>query len=1193
MSRYDWPGNRDPGRRDKARNRGESIFEVLKRLGAQLRLEASAFRGQLLAALDPDSDTDVWVPMGPSETIRGQGGSQPRVAGRVRDLRVSDNGKRVYAATANGGVWYSGDGGDSWSPIGGAGSTAAGEAAAPGPSTLVTSCITVKFGANTDGSEDIVFAGTGELKPRLSGTPGGSNVGIGVLRMSRTIPQILNDPYVNPWTHEAANLAGTGIFRIALDPGDSDIAVAATSIGLFQRNNAGDWSRITVNPFDFDSDDDEWCTDVVWTATKGGVPERMWVALVDRTAGSDTGVWVSENGTAGPFTKVSLGGHLTSGRLGISIHKDNPAIAYVLGSGPRLWRIDGTTARTVSGIPEELFGSGSSDQSHYDLAVAVHPGNPKTVVVAGSTVLAEQTTRVVSGVSQLVGGSWSASLFRLTISGTAAADNFSCNFVNANQSQPGQDSNTFIGNNVHADVHTLRYCGAPDGSQLWVGCDGGVYRSLISGNPYSFRPRNKGLAVLESGYVAGHPTNDAIVITGTQDNGAQVAIGNTIAKLWRYGDGGGVAFHPTRPAHFIGQYTSADWEANQGQFHPPVFRLGVAYEAKDEVKAANKENDFASFYSDLDVISGVGDNARVVIGTNRVWISENWNPATTAPANTWVTLPSNSDPRALGETNIDQDIRDGSIQVVKWAGAGANPQNRVIALYEREIAVFNRAVDGSWTRIILEKYNEKCGDDEIDNDEISQPTNPFLPPLGAWSDLDVQNPATGTHGAFYVSTTGDAKIVNDVLVDSDRMDTLWWYNGTDTWFPTGLRSDANATKAAALAVAVDPADNTKVYVGTTVGVWRGDLTINNGTPSWQWQIFSNGLPDAIVQDLSFFRNGNLKLLRAALQARGIWEVDLSAAPSSPRLTYVRAHALDSRRQFPTVMTNPSDPNPAAPPHTYHNSPDIRIRPAPGSGLMAVPTSLPWRRTTGGWTKFLLWTLQTAMHEDDKLVRPTSLWTQQFDARIRHHRADLSLLTPNDPVVDAALWAKFVVNTKLWALPWDTVEASEADLYELIQEPFGGFEKTKMDNRETRVEVMVHHRHFQPLPPSQVDVLLLMRPVTSAEANSGAIGLSPVWKNTVIARLGGGAAALPDNWQQVGLGHPTNLLSARSPRAVTFNLDLSTVADFPVNSRWLMLAVVGDSMEPLVIADLAPNNVIDLVRGSHHVAAKRFRIRSNI
>ena len=59
----------------------------------------------------------------------------------------------------------------------------------------------------------------------------------------------------------------------------------------------------------------------------------------------------------------------------------------------------------------------------------------------------------------------------------------------------------------------------------------------------------------------------------------------------------------------------------------------------------------------------------------------------------------------------------------------------------------------------------------------------------------------------------------------------------------------------------------------------------------------------------------------------------------------------------------------------------------------------------------LWVFQTAMHAVDPLVRPTGMWTPQFDARIRAYRHAHSLPTPDNPVVDADMWDRIVVQGK--------------------------------------------------------------------------------------------------------------------------------------------------------------------------------------
>jgi hypothetical protein len=115
-----------------------------------------------------------------------------------------------------------------------------------------------------------------------------------------------------------------------------------------------------------------------------------------------------------------------------------------------------------------------------------------------------------------------------------------------------------------------------------------------------------------------------------------------------------------------------------------------------------------------------------------------------------------------------------------------------------------------------------------------------------------------------------------------------------------------------------------VYVATSVGVVKGTLTIGAGpTYRWVWERFMNGLPTAAVQDLSLFSGSGLRLLRAAIQSRGVWEVDLGQVVTTPR-TFLRLYPTDTRRLLPTptggVVLNGDQQNPVH----WDDSPDIVI-----------------------------------------------------------------------------------------------------------------------------------------------------------------------------------------------------------------------------------------------------------------------------
>jgi hypothetical protein len=1181
MTRYDWPS--DPTVSLDDANAREAHTGRLA--GPPVDIAARAHRNTLLAELaealpkapsrtrrgrakdPPGADTNLWLPIGPSTVVNGQAEGDPRVAGRVRDLWVSAGGGRAYAATASGGVWFSGDRGTTWAPLGGWAVSPGRSALTEAVNTLACGCLLVISGAAPDGSDDTVYVGTGEIRRERSATPGGKLRGIGVLRLTTPVPAAVADPFGNPWTPEAANLVGHGIYRLAHHPTDQGHLVAATSAGLFSRAASGAaWHKVTVGPFDFEADDEEWVTDVAWAPAGNGAPARLWVALEDHTAGSDTGVWVSENGPAGPFDKVSLDGIKEHGRLALAVAPSDNTVVFVLGRGPRLWRITGVTADRVKPLPAKLFG-GDPGQSAYDMAVAVHPTQPNTVVCGGSVMDSE------------------ASLFRFTVSAVSGglASGLS------NQAHPHLDP-TFIGRGVHADVHALRYTETVT-PELWVGCDGGVFRSAQAGDQNTFVPRNTGLATLECGYVANHPTASQYVLAGTQDNGVLHRIGDTVWEPLAGGDGGGVAHHPSLRA-VICQFTNAHWRGRGSgsvHFENPVWRNSMYSDPKETIDSSEKaEANASSFYSGIAVVES-GGNVRVAIGTNRVWYSETWGQ----PTMTWKTLPSDVDPRRCASPTAprncardnERDVFDGgAVIALRWAKF-----NRLVVLQERAVAVMEQSASG-WQRHVICDYEPKCTTD-VDNDDIEQPTSPHLPPLGSWSDLAIHDPNHGPWGSVYVATTGHGEYDDDTFVPSTRMDTLWWFDGTDTWHPTELRTKPSGIKVPAYAVVCDPDDVGVVYVGTSLGVWRGSLVFTNGMPDWTWEIFSNGLPEAAVQDLSFHRPpGGPKLLRAAVQARGVWEVDLSGGATSTGRSYLRVHAHDDRRMAPANLGNPQTGNN----EPWNASPDVRIRCAPGSAAPA-PASLSW--AGGSPDDYELWVFQTALHAIDLRCRPTGQWTAQFSRCVRDARANLGLANAGAAVVDAALWNAVVQPPHVFSAPWDGSEPTEADLLELIVErpvvDSGMPSPREVDRQPHLVDVLVHHRHLRPVPATEVKVTLLMRELTPPEGDGQGVTLSGTWRTQVAQLMA--FAALPAGWTLSGgwdvvdplrTRAPAQPVDARTPRVVTFEFDAGPLA---VGSRWLLLAIVASSTDPVTATGLNFPTVQELVLSSHHVAARRVSI----
>ena len=159
---------------------------------------------------------------------------------------------------------------------------------------------------------------------------------------------------------------------------------------------------------------------------------------------------------------------------------------------------------------------------------------------------------------------WTLALFRGTVT-TPPARSPAFPFDAANNG-PGtrnvfreNGDPTYIGRGIHPDAQSIAFSRLADntgldGADVWVGCDGGVFRSTASGALGSFISRNAGLATSQLTYIASHPTLESVALGGCQDNGTvRWASGPT----WHeplVADGGGVAIDPNNPYQMMRQY---------------------------------------------------------------------------------------------------------------------------------------------------------------------------------------------------------------------------------------------------------------------------------------------------------------------------------------------------------------------------------------------------------------------------------------------------------------------------------------------------------------------------------------------------------------------------------------------------------------------------------------------------------------
>jgi hypothetical protein len=1166
MARYDWPatGRRDDDQPARARHMRALRPNVDPTTIAPLTPRRRDRRRRARAPLSnaPAGDQNLWFPIGPSVMTHGQGAGDPNVAGRIRDLQVEPTqGMRIYAASATGGVWFSADGGQTWAPLDDfqeSDRTDVGNVAC----ALACGALYVKFDGAANGSQDVVWVGTGEQSLSdgglpagagggpSGGLPGGSLAGIGFLR---------RDPALGPgWTVETGGpavpggdtLRGEACYRIAADPANRDRLVAGTTKGLYLLGPHG-WTRVTSYPMG----DAEHPLDVVLTRPTANTL-RIWVGVPSGVLVAElSGAPATPVDTASPvFTPIELDNvHINpaprspddpvGGGTRVQLAVDGTTL-YVLGRrqlvpadkratpAAHLWSIDttkavaGLQAIEVTGMPPDLFMS-TDDQSDYDMCIAVHPSTPGQLYVGGAA----------SGND--------GALYRCQVSGAT---------VTANP----------IGEGVHPDLHVIRFGAAASGKRtVWVGCDGGLFRSDSDGDPRTFVNRNDGLAVLEPGYVASHPTNPGLVVAGFQDNGTAVRVGDALWNQEFAGDGGGVVFDPAptdrvendggaatfEVAHarrYFRQYTNAEWHSSDGTGVAPVLR-GKARQYGTVLKTSETtESESSQSYSGADAVVAGGDT-HLAFGSDRVWYSRNWGRS-------WVTLPTATDPRAGDNPDLAQGVlatvgvpgtyidRVGSadccasnrvgkavigsgIIAVKFAlgnDSAGNLRLRVLALHPAGLVWFTgtRAPSPAtgpftWARpatFVQQAIRDPQPGKETDDFELGNPLA-FLPAAEAVSDVAVHDPGRGDLGSCYVTTIGGD-------FGATQRDTLWFFDGTDKWYPTGLRLERPGgtwkpnnirVTAPALGVVVDPSgDGNVVYVGTSVGVVKGTLTIGGTetapTYAWEWEQFMNGLPEAAVQDLSIRQYGSLTLLRAALQARGVWETDVANPTASP-LTYLRVFPTDTRR----------------------------ILPSPTSGAILAGDRF------------------AAAFDDSP-----------------------------DIVVD-------VTGTVRTAPP------TEAEMAKIPPAGQGGSRaRVAVADRHPQVHVLVHHRWSEAAPAAAVRVALLRHDLPA----SGAVPIGGLWPALVDAAPSGTEPApLPDEWSAAAgqlwktLGGP---VESRLPRAVTFTLDLSAVAS---GRAILLLAVVMSATNPidktadLHLEDGAHATTADqLVVASPHVAAKSIAVR---
>lgn len=938
-AREAWERSRGPG--------GDTTADDAVRGGAPVHDAAGGLRPKDAPGAGAD-----WVPLGPSVTTGGMASDRPGVTGRIRSLAFAPGGVRGYAAAAGGGAWQTLDAGETWQPLDPWRDTP-NAALAFGAGGLAIGSLGVQFGPDVDGDDDVLFVATGE--PRKS-------LGTSVRRFGRT-----GGAGARVWTDEATS-GGRWSWRLLTPPPGNPTptrAWLAASSGLFERPAAAPfaaWTPIPL-PAPFSTvvagQTTVLVTDVALLRTGGN--EFLYVAVFGRgvvripltAAGSAIGQPVTA--CTGILEPMSAPDRAKTGRISLATAEDGDPRIYALvhvargAQRARLYRLPHAGAvvafrRVTAGVPNKLWMATTTDQGDYDQAVAVVPQPVPAPATATDEV-------VIAGSAEKLDGDWQASARRGRV-----------HLVGGTLTLTGAT----IGRGAHADVHCAvfnrRADGTGDRDDLWLGTDGGAFRSRPTEDNGRFQPAHGGIGVVQLNYLAMHPTVPAFVLSGSQDNGMLIHSGE---PTWRRhtwsGDAGGVAIDPARP-RWMWQYTQGTLYATR----PPGIAVppgSVSFPPTANAAKRKAEAKLISFYlpialTTVPAVLPAAPVPRLAFGGHRVWVSNDWGA-------TWRTQPGNTNPLAGGNPKTDQ--LDGSSMV---ALAWASP-NVLLAATGTGVYRIDGIGTAARTPVVLARRANTANAGFRIVGEAANAVPPAFMTVGAPGANAGPLPNDFVPGAVApVDATGTQVYLGLSSAGTPGADALWFRRtGPAGWVPTTLTTFLGG-RTRVRSILVDPVNPQDVYVGTDVGVYRGVRTDHGAAPpTWVWSNFSGGLPEASVRDLQLWApaGAGIRLLRAATFGRGAWEIDLERAtgrdgtpPREPEV-FLRASNTDDGRRVPGVLRLPDPLDPTLPaavppprPVGYAESPDIAVLRArarverPWPGAMTGPDRRAWRIAAATW-----------------------------------------------------------------------------------------------------------------------------------------------------------------------------------------------------------------------------------------------------
>ena len=314
------------------------------------------------------------------------------------------------------------------------------------------------------------------------------------------------------WTLQASDtFTGACVYKMAVDPTNADIAFSASNLGLHRTTDGGsNWLQRT-NGLPPISSSVIACSDIVIHPTDPDVAYCAFWA---------DGIYKTTNATAANPSWTKLAGGLPTAktsRIALAISPTSPSNVYALIAnasdgllGFYVSDDDGGSWSSVGAAPGvvQVYGA-------FTLNVAVDISTPDIVYLSGVELYKAVRTA----------GTWSV---------------------------------TNIGGNIHPDNHAFA-SHSTDHLTIYAGNDGGIYKSTDGGASWDDRI-NEGINITQFEFIGQHPTSDAMVIGGTQDNGTEMFRNHPAFYHSADGDGGAAGVDASDPKTVIHTYYGASPE---------------------------------------------------------------------------------------------------------------------------------------------------------------------------------------------------------------------------------------------------------------------------------------------------------------------------------------------------------------------------------------------------------------------------------------------------------------------------------------------------------------------------------------------------------------------------------------------------------------------------------------------------------